>query len=142
MMRKYLILALSLLLTVVSCNPTEPEKTGPTSDDLVGAWELTSVVTKASVGGSTVNVYIAFNANGQFDLYQQLGQGWYHHYSGTWSLSEDTIQGKYSNDAAWGPWTVTLGSGTLSLTKGTEQDTYKKISGIPDNVTAGAVDEN
>ena len=89
-----------------------------------------------------MNVYVAFNTNGQFDLYQQLGQGWYNHYTGTWQFNEGTLQGKYSNDAAWGPWTVALDNGTLSLTKGTEQDTYKKISGIPDSVTSGAIVEN
>ena len=83
-----------------------------------------------------MNVYVSFTQDGKFELYQQLGTGWYQYHSGTWTLSGTTLSGQYPTGKAWGSsYTVTQSGNTLTLTtpSGNETDTYTKTT-IPDSV--------
>lgn len=135
MMKKWILMATCLLVMAAGCDKT-PEP-GPAKADIVGEWQLTGITTKASIGDKTVNVYVAFTADGKFELYQQLGQGWYQYYAGTWTLSDENIlSGQYSNGNKWGSeYSVTQDGNTMTLTtpSGKETDTYTKTS-IPDSV--------
>lgn len=128
------ILALAGLLVACEKDPVIPEPVYGVD----GAWELSSVSTKASVGGVTVSVYLAFDSAGTFSLYQKIGEGRYTVFSGKWQLKDDnTLSGTYSGGASWGPYAAEITSSTLTLTSpgGKEVDTYKKIASIPDSVT-------
>lgn len=138
MMKKILTLA-TLLLALAACG--EKEKTDEpvsTQIDITGYWELTSVVTKASVGSVNVSVYLDFASNGNFTLYQKIGEGRYTQFAGSYILSSDNqLSGSYAGGSAWGPYTAALSGGSLVLTSpgGKEVDSYKKVSAIPETVT-------
>lgn len=149
MMKKLFALA-AVLLTIAACggkdNPVTPSPTpgggggggSTTKLDVTGSWELSNVETKVSVGSVNVSVYISFTSDGSFTLYQKIGEGRYTRFTGTYTVSADNkLSGKYSNNAAWGPYTAAMASGKLTLTSagGKEVDTYTKISAIPSSVT-------
>lgn len=149
MMKKLFALA-AVLLTIAACggkdNPDTPSPTpgggggggSTTKLDVTGSWELSGVETKVSVGSINVSVYISFTSDGSFTLYQKIGEGRYTRFTGTYTVSADNkLSGKYSNNAAWGPYTAAMASGKLTLTSagGKEVDTYTKISSIPTSVT-------
>ena len=149
MMKKLFALA-AVLLTIAACggkdNPDTPSPTpgggggggSTTKLDVTGSWELSGVETKVSVGSVNVTVYISFTSDGNFTLYQKIGEGRYTRFTGTYTVSADNkLSGKYSNNAAWGPYTAAMASGKLTLTSagGKEVDTYTKISSIPTSVT-------
>ena len=139
-----------MLLVLAACggkdNPDTPSPTpgggggggSTTKLDVTGSWELSNVETKVSVGSVNVSVYISFTSDGSFTLYQKIGEGRYTRFTGTYTVSADNkLSGKYSNNAAWGPYTAAMASGKLTLTSagGKEVDTYTKISAIPSSVT-------
>ena len=97
-MKKSLILALvSALTLLVSCKEEEIPL------NIIGTWGITDIQTKsATLGGQTVEIYITFNEDSTFQLYQMIGQGRFSSFSGTWTLVETTLDGKYSDGSAWG----------------------------------------
>ena len=134
MMKKCLLyLAAGLLLA--ACGEKEPRPEEGSQVSVKGAWELSSVTTKTSIGSIQVNVYLDFTTD-SFTLYQKIGEGRYTVYSGIYTLSENSLSGSYSGGKAWGPYTVAVSDGTLTLTSpgGEETDVYRKISLIPSSV--------
>ena len=90
--------ALMAGLLLTSCK----EKEDPLN--IIGTWSLKTVQTKAaSMGGTSVDVYIVFNEDNTFSLYQKIGSaGRFTSFTGTWSLLETTLTGKYSDGKQWG----------------------------------------
>lgn len=112
---------------------------GDVPADLKGDWELTSVQqTKSTVIGSeTVTVYLRFTEK-DFEIYQILGSGNPRKFFGTYTLSGNTLSGKYSdkNNTAWAStYDVTVEGATLTMvpTGKSEANIYKKSS-IPASV--------
>ena len=134
-MKKFMcILALLGLMTACQDKPDDPVIVAL---DVTGAWELTSVSTKASVGSVSVSVYVEFAEAGTFSLYQKIGEGRYTAFSGKWRITDNEIlSGTYSDGASWGPYNAEVSGGNLILASsgGKEVDTYKKIASIPDSV--------
>ena len=134
-----LIIAIFSLTMLMSCGGGKEEKLL----DITGEWNLVNVQTKAAtLGGQTVDVYISFSSDKSFTMYQMLGTGRYHKYSGTYILDGTTLSEKYSDGKQWGSaYEVELSSSdtqlTLTSTSG-EVDTYKKTS-IPSDVTDAAI---
>lgn len=128
------VLAAVCLLAVLSCGKVKPEdeNKGLSVD---GIWELSSVQTKsAQVGGTTVDVYLEFTA-GSFTLYQKIGVGRYTQFTGTYKVGEDnSLSGSYSGGDSWGPYEASVEGTTLTLSKGSETDTYQKVDAIPEGV--------
>ena len=136
---KNMIVALAALVAFTACGGRKEEK----PVDIIGEGDLVNVQTKAAtLGGQTVDVYISFSSDKSFTMYQMLGTGRYHKYSGTYILDGTTLSGKYSDGKQWGSsYEVELSSsGTqLTLTSASgEVDTYKKAS-IPSDVTDTAI---
>lgn len=145
MMKKILFWA-ACCLALVACNVKDDPSGGgggggqetPKTVSVVGVWELSAVSTKVSVGSVDVSVYIDFGSDGNFTLYQKIGEGRYTMFTGKYTLTSDNkLSGSYSNNSAWGPYTASMSNGNLVLTSagGKEVDTYKKVSSIPSSVT-------
>ncbi len=138
MMKKILTWA-ALLLALAACGEKEKiDEPVSTQIDVTGYWELTSVATKASVGSVNVSVFLEFASNGNFTLYQKIGEGRYTRFTGSYTLSSDNqLSGSYAGGSAWGPYNAALSGGSLVLTSpgGKEVDSYKKVSAIPETVT-------
>lgn len=132
---KKILCILGLLGLLAACGK-EPDPVVPATD-VTGAWELSNVSTKASVGSVTVSVYVDFSSDGTFSLYQKIGDGRYSAFSGKWLLSDDDIlSGTYEGGKSWGPYEASVSGSTLTLVSsgGSEVDTYRKIASIPDAV--------
>ncbi len=128
---------LAVLPVLAACD--KPGGDDTPQADVTGIWELSSVSTKASVGGVNVNVYLEFGSDGSFDLYQKIGEGRYTYFEGTYVFDKEQNQltGNYAGGSAWGPYAVEQQGSSLTLTSrgGKEVDSYKKIDAIPASVT-------
>lgn len=140
MMRKFIAMAFAALaLCACGGKKDNPESggNGGSKADITGCWELSSVATKAAVGGLTVSVYVDFVSGGSFTLYQKIGDGRYTKFTGAYVLSSDNkLSGKYDGGDNWGPYNAQISATSLVLTTagGKEADTYTKVKAIPDAV--------
>lgn len=141
-MKKSILLSvvLPIVLLIAGCGKEEKRE----SFDITGEWRLSAVETKASIGGETVDVYLAFNADKSFMMYQMIGTGRYRKYSGSWALSGNMLTGKYSDGNSWGTtYEVSIDGDALTLTvmndsgSAVETDTYRRTQ-IPADVVSGA----
>jgi hypothetical protein len=68
------------------------------SGSLIGEWSLSSWAGSAD---AAPKVYIVFNEDQTFDMYQQSYSVIWFRYDGTWSLNGTTLSGKYSDGESW-----------------------------------------
>lgn len=106
--------------------------------DITGQWELIDIETKAAqIGEAEIEVYIEFNKDNTFNLWQMIGAGRFEKMTGTWILNQNVLSGKYSDGKAWGAnYEVGIESGNLVMTE-TKQDIqtyiYRKCT-IPSDI--------
>ena len=91
-MKKLAFLIISALL-LFACEKQPEFK----SEDLVGEWHHHS----GYEDGSVADVYVAFERDGSFRLYQLIGEGRYTFYSGSWSFEGGLLSGTYEDGCAW-----------------------------------------
>ncbi len=98
---------------MAGCNGNKPEETPKTIEETIaGEWHC-------SPSNIDAEIYISFTAEGGFELYQQITEGAFRLYRGTWSIDHDTmvISGKYNDGESWGSsYTVTVSEDTNSMT--------------------------
>ena len=111
-MRRVLLYSIALMFAISawSCTKTDPEGPAVTPDEEIGE-EVEEQTNYAAliVGewcfvdpGYKADVYISFEAEFTFDIYQKIGDGRQQHYTGTWSIEENIISGVYSDGTEWG----------------------------------------
>lgn len=93
-MRKVLF-ALTALLLIVATGCKKEEKKIDYKAKLAGEWHCTPADIDA-------DIYVIFAKEGDFDLYQQIGEGRHRHYTGSWTSEESTLSGTYADGSAWG----------------------------------------
>lgn len=99
--------AIAAMLLLPSCRkPVAEEMFSP---DITGEWKLESAeslgenaVVKASET-IEVSVYVAFEENGAFELYQRLDERRFKRYEGTWTLEGKILSGLYDGKKST-PW--------------------------------------
>ena len=129
-MKKILYIIAAALCMLTSC-----KKEMTLEEKMVGDWHCTAVSVDAEI-------YVTFTADKTFSLYQQIGEGAYRVYNGTWSVEGTTLSGKYNDGASWAtPYEVaSTDEDTLTLTAEGISETYSRISGgIPEEVLASCV---
>lgn len=140
-MRKILYM-LAAVLTLASCGDRNGGQNGNKTEltleqKLYGQWHSTSVAIDA-------DIYMSFAEDGTFELYQQIGEGAYRLYRGSWNLEESLLTGKYNDGEDWAAgYEVSIEGSTLSLTSvndAAEESLYEK-SEIPERVKEGCVVE-
>ena len=120
-------------------NTDEPNEAPTVSltEKIVGEWHSQSLAADA-------DIYISFAEDKTFELYQQIGEGSYRLYRGTWSLDEKTciLSGKYNDGEAWGTsYAAAIEGNTLTLTStdaSAEKSTYKSEE-IPETVKSSCI---
>ena len=106
--------------------------------EITGQWELIDIETKVvHIGEAEIEVYIEFNKDNTFNLWQMIGAGRFEKMTGTWTLNQNVLSGKYSDGKAWGAnYEVGIESGNLVMTE-TKQDIqtyiYRKCT-IPSDI--------
>ncbi len=116
----YILTALSILM---SCggetNKPEPEKPKTLAEKISGEWHC-------SPSNIEADIYISFTSDGKFELYQQITEGAFRLYRGTWTVDETkmVINGKYNDGEAWGS------SYGIVLSEDLNSMTFKDSAGI------------
>ena len=121
---------LSLLMSI-SCSKEK-------MPDITGEWKLDNISTVTKGNTYSINVYLEFDADGTFSIWQQRQEGRYEYYHGEWTTKNDSIYGTYDDGKPWGSgsYKATSKKGNLMLTaqNGTgEVTTYVRTS-IPEEV--------
>lgn len=90
---KIFSLAMLLVLAVVGCKPHSNQGGG----ELTGEWTL------VSWNGTEpeFKVYIDFNENGTFEMFQQVWSFDYEYFEGTYTINGDIVTGSYSDGTNW-----------------------------------------
>ncbi len=100
------------LAIFAGCQEKPGEETKKTLAELVaGEWHCSPSDIKAEI-------YVNFAADGKFELYQQITEGAYRLYRGTWTVADEeqkVITGKYNDGENWGSDYVVTVSGDNSM---------------------------
>ena len=129
---KRLIYIFSALVLLASCGKNEEEKKPELTleQQLVGQWHSVSNSLEA-------DLYIDFQEDKTFELYQQIGEGAHRLYRGTWNLEGTLLTGKYNDGEDWAAaYQVEMREKQLVLTSSNdtaEKSTYEKVE-IPAEV--------
>lgn len=124
----YIIAAALCLLTSCKKEMTLEEK-------FIGDWHCSATSVDAEI-------YVSFSADKTFALYQQIGEGAFRVYNGTWSLEGNRLGGQYNDGTRWGSeYDVTSADdNTLTLTAEGISETYRRVNGgIPEEVLKSCV---
>ena len=129
---KKLLYIFAALMLIASCGKNEEGKKPEINleEQIVGQWHSTSI----SVDG---DIYIEFDQAKTFELYQQIGEGAYRLYRGTWNLEGDLLTGKYNDGEDWAAaYNVAIADNVLTMTStndAAEVSVYEK-SEVPAEV--------
>lgn len=113
------------------------------SVSITGSWHLVEIgpVSRSS-DPDGMAVYISFGKDGCFDLYQQLQDGPYVHYSGHWELNASVLYGYYDDGTPLGgdSYEVSASSSEMRLkaNNGSGEVTVYEKAEIPDEVRSSA----
>jgi len=128
---KKTLLIISTLILLASCGEKNGAKTELTLEQkLCTEWHSTFL----PVDG---DIYVSFNDNKTFELYQQIGEGAHRLYRGTWNLEENLLTGKYNDGEEWAAaYTITINDKQLTMTSvndAAEESVFAKED-IPEEV--------
>ena len=88
--------AMLLLVALTGCGDKEKPKPGEKSV-VAGEWSLV----QWNDATPDFHVYIDFNSDGTFQMYQQVWSFDYEFFEGMYTLTGDVLTGKYADGTAW-----------------------------------------
>ena len=115
-MKKFFAVFALLALALVGCDPTDTPNTpnNPTVDtNIVGEWKL------VEWNGETPTfvVYLDFNGDASFSIYQQVWTLYYELFEGSYGVNDDVISGTYTDGSTWASgYKYSIAGNTLTLT--------------------------
>lgn len=90
------------------------------------------------------DIYLSLASDKTMELYQQIGEGTYRLYRGTWTLENDILSGKYNDGENWAAsYKVTMDNGLMILVSdnaASEESAFEKAE-IPAQVKENCVVE-
>lgn len=129
------ILASVMLIAAVSCK--KDENPVDYKAKLPGEWHYVSE-------DLDVDIYASFDENGDFHLYQQLGEGRHRHYSGSWTVNGNTLSGTYEGGEPWGSsYSMSFSDDdtmTLTALNGSDESNTYVRDDIPSEVKDQSID--
>ena len=130
-MKKLLYITFLALLTVAGCKPEEKPLT--LEQKLCNEWRGSELTVDAAV-------YVSFLADGTFELYQKMEEG-FELRRGTWTLTGDVLSGKYNDNEDWASdYTVSVEGNKLTMisrNEGAETSIYVPCT-IPSVIKEGS----
>lgn len=101
------------VLLIAGCGNKEEKKN--LDELLIGEWHSTSLSISDAYTYAG-EVYIGFNADKTFDLYQKIGEGAFRLYRGSWNIDGDVLAGKYNDGEEWGTrYQISIDGKTLTM---------------------------
>lgn len=94
-MKKVLLYAAALFAFVCAVGCKKEENKINYAETIIGEWHCTPE-------GLEADIYVSFDAEGGFELYQKIGEGRHRRYSGTYGIEGNTLSGTYSDGNPWG----------------------------------------
>ena len=102
-----------IVLLIAGCGNKEEKKN--LDELLIGQWHSTSLSISDAYTYAG-EVYIGFNADKTFDLYQKIGEGAFRLYRGSWNIDGDVLAGKYNDGEEWGTrYQISIDGKTLTM---------------------------
>lgn len=99
----YMIIAALALISCGKDSQTLEQK-------LCNEWHSTTLAIEA-------DIYLDFNSDKTFEIFQQIGQGAHRLYRGTWKLSDGVLSGKYNDGETWAAdYTIDITGNSLKMT--------------------------
>ncbi len=133
---KKLLYMLSALLMLAGCGEKNGEDDKKSTAELIcGEWHSTSL----TVSG---DIYLDFNEDKTFEMYQKIGDGAYRLYRGKWNIENDILNGKYNDGENWAAsYEVAVEGKNLTLTSRNDAAEVTKYSSctVPEDVKTGSV---
>ena len=129
-MKKILYMVAAVVCLLTSC-----KKELTLEEKFVGDWHCTATSVDAEI-------YVTYTAEKTFTLYQQIGDGAYRVYNGTWSLEGNRLSGQYNDGTAWAAEYEVASSDDDNMTLTAEgiSEHYSRVSGgIPEEVLKSCV---
>ena len=78
--------------------------------NLIGEWHC-------APDNMDADIYVEFAQDGSFALYQQVGEGRYRNFSGSWECEENILSGTYADGTPWGSsYQMDFDDDTMTLT--------------------------
>ena len=130
-MKKLLYITLLALLTAAGCKPEDKPLT--LEQKLCNEWRGSELSVDAAV-------YISFLADGTFELYQKMEEG-FELRRGTWTLTQNVLSGKYNDGESWAAdYTISVDGSKLTMVsknEGAEAGVYVQCT-IPSVIKEGS----
>lgn len=125
-MKKLFVKILALLALAAAFAGCKKDDGAPETGRIVGEWHYAN----GQTGAAQIDVYLAFDANSTFAVYQKIGEGAYRRYTGTYTLEGNALTGVYSNGDPWASgYTVNIeADGSLCLTSAADPNYVVKYS--------------
>jgi hypothetical protein len=128
-MKRFIYFAIIALFAMTGC-----QKEATLSDLLCGEWRGSELSVDAGI-------YIDFNADGSFEMFQKMGGEGFELKNGSWSMAGTTLSGKYKDGETWSSaYTISISGDVLTMTsqaEGGEVNKYVKTT-IPAAVREAA----
>ncbi len=122
-----------MLLALVGCESNKGNK----GLNVAGEWQLV----QWNEATPEFNVYIDFNADGTFEMYQQVWSFDYELYTGKYTINGDVMTGTYADGSNWAcGYKVSVVDGQLTMYSQEDQSIaslYEKCT-IPEEIKAEA----
>lgn len=112
------VVALASALTFSSCSSSNGGSSTP-KYTIIGCWQLQW----SDDNLDYADVYVEFNEDLTFELYQKLQAPTHTHYTGTYLFTDGVLTGKYSDGKAWGTtYNVEIEKDVITLISTTNPD--------------------
>jgi hypothetical protein len=128
-MRKHIAMLILAVMGIALTTGCQKEK----SLDIKGCWSL---VSSSQITSTVPEVLMEFKADGTFDLFQRADRNSsFKHFSGRWTLGGKKLSGTYSDGTTWASdYSVSIEDGFLTLSSGEQNDVYRGIDSIPEDI--------
>lgn len=130
---KRILYIISAVLLLASCGGKNEDDTKNPAEMILGEWQSTTL----SVSG---DIYLDFNEDKTFEMYQKIGQGAYRLYRGKWNIEGNILTGKYNDGENWAAsYDVAIEGKHLTLTSKNDAAEVSKYTSctIPEEVRTG-----
>lgn len=130
---KRILYIISAVLLLASCGGKNEDDTKNPAEMILGEWQSTTL----SVSG---DIYLDFNEDKTFEMYQKIGQGAYRLYRGKWNIENNILTGKYNDGESWAAsYDIAIEGKNLTLTSKNDAAEVSKYTSctIPEDVRTG-----